>query len=398
LPLEKDHVAFFFVGSNQLELITIPSCPPPIMSSHMVKRTRVPDEKGDDAKTKRQRKSWQGMTLRFPSQGRPEFDTALSDDLDLPEQRGGHRGRTRGSSWASSRAATKPGVTKLDEEDETGGEWEQDETDANEGAALSWLKDVTADQNLQFLAKPPISRGDSLRRMSLVERMIFAFIVLLSPIDLLARIWSLPQKSDAWKWARTGRITGSSTGACVGQQRQTRVKKVAYSAVYLKFKGNAATQWGSGKEVYATKCYANDLQRLVTETFRKQRRSGTIQATATEEGKMHFVFRNQQIPVLDLDADPSVEIRHYGLMIDPWNHWRGVSPDGVIFINNTPCGVLEAKCAFSMLHPHTSHPPFRLFYSCFCDVCVCACVQMHIREQVFALHKRATILLQSATV
>jgi hypothetical protein len=193
---------------------------------------------------------------------------------------------------------------------------------------------------------PPLTRGEALRRMSEIERMVFSFLVRLRPLSLLQRIWSLPQKSEPWKWARMGRITGSSTGAAVGQQRKTRVKKVAYAAVYLKFKGNAATIWGSGKEVYAAKCYANDLQRLVTECFRAQRRSGAIQATADSPDGLHFVFRNQKIAVPDIDLDPVVEIRHYGLLVDPWNHWRGVSPDGVIFINGIACGVLEVKCSF----------------------------------------------------
>ena len=284
--------------------------------------------------------SWQGAILRFPRSAAADdsdFESRLAEEPDFVQR------------------STAGRVTN--EEIEHGGEWAQDETDANEGAASSWLNEVSADQNLQWLAEaPPRTRGEALRRMSPVERMVFTFLVRLKPLSLLSRIWSLPQKSEAWKWARTGRITGSSTGSAVGQQRKTRVKKVAYSAVYLKFKGNVATVWGSGKEVYATRCYANDLQRVVTECYRAQRRSGAVEASATTvnspEGgsrvEYSFVFRNQRIPVTDIDADPVVEVRHYGLLIDPWNHWRGVSPDGVIFINGIPCGVLEAKCSFGI--------------------------------------------------
>jgi len=235
---------------------------------------------------------------------------------------------------------------KTDQEEEAVGEWAQDLTDANEGASTSRLARNTAEENLEWLARPPMTRGDALRRMSPLERGIFAFLVVLRPLLLLSRIWSLPQKSEPWKWARNGRITGSSTGAAVGQQRNTRVQKAAYGSVYLKFKGSVATEWGSGKEVYGTRCHANDWKRLVVKTFREQRRSGEIQRTADAQGRLHFVFRNQRIPVPHIDHDPHVEVRHYGLMIDPWNHWRGVSPDGVLFINDIACGALEVKCSF----------------------------------------------------
>src|SRR5688572_15646957 len=145
--------------------------------------------------------------------------------------------------------------------EESIGEWKsnEDELGANPGAKESWLAAVSAEENQEWLAEPPLRRGDALRNMSADEYAVFSFLVALRPMTLLARVWQFPQKSEPWKWARTGRITGSSTGAAVGQQRKTRVKKAAHAAVYLKFKGSAATIWGSGKEVYATKCYANDL-------------------------------------------------------------------------------------------------------------------------------------------
>ena len=40
----------------------------------------------------------------------------------------------------------------------------------------------------------------------------------------------------------------------------------------------------------------------------------------------YFIFRNQKIPVPDINEDPTVEVQHFGLLIDPWNHHRGVSP------------------------------------------------------------------------
>jgi hypothetical protein len=234
-----------------------------------------------------------------------------------------------------------------EQKEEVHGEYERDEDSERVPglAKKSFLRNLEPDDHQRFLAQAPMTRGDALRNMNPIERMIFDFLIILTPIILLSKIWQFPQKSGPWLWARTGRLTGSHTGVAVGHQRGTPVMRGPYESTYMKFKGNKASMWGSGKEVYATQCYVNDLKRLVTTVFREQRKSGAIQATMADgEHDGYFIFRNQKIPVADINDEPSVEVRHYGLLIDPWNHNRGVSPDGVVFINGVAVGVLEVKC------------------------------------------------------
>lgn len=226
-------------------------------------------------------------------------------------------------------------------QEEIHGEYERDESETPDMAKRSFLAKVTMEDHQRFLNLPPMTRGEALRGMGILDRMIYEMLILLSSLTLLCTIWQYAQKSTLWLWARTGRITGSTTAAAVGHQRGTPVCKAAYQSLWTKFKGNVASQWGSGKEVYATQCYVNDLLRIVVTEFRKQRREGKVQKTKS------FVFRGQTIPVPDVNQDPVVEVRHYGLFIDPWNHHRGVSPDGVVFINDVACGALEVKCAYA---------------------------------------------------
>jgi hypothetical protein len=286
---------------------------------------------------------------------RPEKDeirgkaTGFDYEEIWEENRGLNRGLNTGQGpgpGTDDDANVGVGVDGHDRQDgeELHGTYETDESDApamRKGSFLFRLRKITDGHHQDFLKLPPITRGDALREMNSTEKMIFEFLIILTPLFLLAKIWQFPQKSVAWLWARKGRITGSTTGTAVGHQRGKPILTAAYESCWVGFKGNQASRWGSGKEVYATQCYANDLQRLVTEVFRAQRKAGDVQRNG------YFIFRNQPITVQDINRDPRVEVRHYGLLIDPWNHQRGVSPDGVIFINGQACGVLEVKCAYS---------------------------------------------------
>jgi hypothetical protein len=224
------------------------------------------------------------------------------------------------------------------------GEYErEDEEDAPELRKKAWLFQVPKHWNLRWLAEPPLTRTWALKHMEPSERAIYEYLVILSPLQWLREIWRFSQKTKGWLWARKARLTGSVTGKAVGHLRGTPILTAPYEDVWSKFKSGFAMAWGSGKEVYGTQCYANDLKRLVTAVFRRQRRTDPDGMRRRKT----FVFRNQEIPVIHIDLDPDVEVRHYGLLIDPWNHHRGVSPDGVVFINGTPVGVLEVKCAFA---------------------------------------------------
>lgn len=251
------------------------------------------------------------------------------------------------------------GVEGAEGPEEVHGEYERDEVPTM--GKKSFLYGSKMADHQWFLNQAPLTRGDALRGMTKMERFIFEFLILLTPLLLIAKIWQFAQKSVAWLWARTGRITGSTTGTAVGQQRGTPIMKGPFESLYAKFKGNKASKWGSGKEVYGTQCYCNDFKRLVTTVFREQRASGAIQATMADgETNGYFTFRNQKIPVPDINNEPSVEVRHYGLLIDPWNHQRGVSPDGVCFINGLAVGVLEVKCAYA--NDKSLYVNVRLYY------------------------------------
>ncbi len=225
------------------------------------------------------------------------------------------------------------------EETCTTGQFEREESRL-EGASESRYARTNTALHQAFLEKPCPVRGDALRSMTPIEQMIFNYVVAIRPANLLQTISRFPQKSAEWKWARNGRITGSATGPAIGYHRKSPALKAAWASIYTTFKGCAPTEWGSGKEVYAVRCYIEDLNRLVSKVFRAQRKSGIVAKTNT------FVFRGQTIPVPDINCDPIVSIRHYGLLIDPWNHFRGVSPDGIIVINGVVAGCLEVKCPF----------------------------------------------------
>lgn len=299
----------------------------------------------------------------------PDDPDQVEDDLDQAEDEheedasfhGPPRARGARLDYSVLRALAAEGSNqseeKQEEEEETKkehsgeevhGEYERDASDATPLSKQSFLSHLKADDHLRFLAMAPLTRGDALRNMSPLDRIIFEVIVLLTPLLLIRKIWQFAQKSAQWLWARTARLTGSHTSIAVGHQRGTPIMKGPYESIYFKFKGNRASMWGSGKEVYATQCYCNDFNRIVTNVFREQRRSGQIQETMEDgEHNGYFIFRNQKIPVADINDEPSVEVRHYGLLIDPWNHHRGVSPDGVVFINGLAVGVLEVKCAYA---------------------------------------------------
>jgi hypothetical protein len=225
---------------------------------------------------------------------------------------------------------------------------------ATNGGRDSRFYNLNMNHHLEFLKEPCLSRGSYLQNMTELQRLIFDYLVAIRPTKLLKEIICFPQKSAQWKWARNGRITGSSTGSAIGYHREYLPLTTAWKSVYTTFNSNVATEWGSEKEAYAARCYVEDLNRLVSTVFRAQRLSGYV--------KQHggFEFRGQFIPVTNIDKDPEVAIRHYGLIIDPWCHWRGVSPDGIIEINGVVVGCLEIKCPYAK--QHSLYPTLPKYY------------------------------------
>lgn len=190
----------------------------------------------------------------------------------------------------------------------------------------------------RFLSQPIPTRTQALEQLLPWEWLVVQERLQITVMDTIASIWQHAQKSAEWGQRRKGRATGTSTAPNVGVDEHTPVLTAAFKAVYEIFQKKPQTEWGTDCESYAAQAYTNDLYVRVVAEFRRQRRHGLVRSGGT------FVFRNQHIPVADVNVDPVVEVRHWGLVLDPWNTWRGVSFDGVVFINGVACGILEIKC------------------------------------------------------
>jgi hypothetical protein len=70
---------------------------------------------------------------------------------------------------------------------------------------------------------------------------------------------------------------------------------------------------------------------------------------------------NQNIPIKNIHLDPEVEIVSYNSVIDSFNHWLSISPDGVISINGLYVGCLEIKCPWSK-QTHALHENVQKYY------------------------------------
>lgn len=218
----------------------------------------------------------------------------------------------------------------------------EDDEEYIEGGNESIFYRVGNEENQTFLnMNPHFHSTVYLNQMTKLQQLVFYFMIEIKPLSLLLDIVQYPQKSQKWKKARVGRMTGSVAASAVGQQRITKVKKAAWDIIYKIFKPVPATIWGTDHEPDATQSYVNDLYLNVVKIFREQRKNGSI-----EQQNNHFLFRGQLIPIINIKKDPIIEIRHYALLIDPYNPWRGMSPDGVIFINDVAVGVLEVKCPY----------------------------------------------------
>ncbi len=82
-----------------------------------------------------------------------------------------------------------------------------------------------------FLRRKPKTRTEYLNGMTYLERMLFEKAVLFRNPDSCLQILTHKQKSHRWLWSRQGRITGSVSGSCVGQNPYCRVLKSAWESV-----------------------------------------------------------------------------------------------------------------------------------------------------------------------
>lgn len=204
---------------------------------------------------------------------------------------------------------------------------------------------------IEFLDSPLVLDIEKAKAaLTLAQWIVYLFCVLLRPAREAVRIIArFPQKSKQWLWARMGRLTGSMAAAAVGHHRYapplTKVREILSE---FKRSSNPLMDWGSGKELYAGSAYIASLNEDVAREYRKQRLAAAQQYGVNIKANFHhFLFRNQWIPVpADLRRDPTVEIRHFGLLIGMKATWRGMSPDGIVFINDIAVGCIEIKCSY----------------------------------------------------
>jgi hypothetical protein len=206
----------------------------------------------------------------------------------------------------------------------------------------------------------------------------------------LDRISTFEQKSKSWHRSRKLMLTGSITGALVGHslykhpfnvandlidsiegeknENRTQDSKVMVTSdvetvgstntgdagnenVAFAAKGYMApADWGSSKEAFAIQCYLDHFSTTVTlEWFKQYKKNSNLSV---------FTFRGQDIPHLLGKKPPVVTVRHYNLLIDFDWVFRGVSPDGIVFINDVAVGCVEIKC--SVAKRKDIHATFRM--------------------------------------
>jgi hypothetical protein len=147
-----------------------------------------------------------------------------------------------------------------------------------------------------------------------------------------ARIRDTPQRSEAWKKARNGRITASMAGTFVGFNKHQSADKGLQEMLWKTFTGNAACSWGTFFERRALYEYGVVRMREFSELYMETLRNGhTLPHGITE---MPF------------------QVRESGLIVNPSIPWLGVSPDGLVDTidpetGEKVTGLLEIKAPWS---------------------------------------------------
>lgn len=138
------------------------------------------------------------------------------------------------------------------------------------------------------------------------------------------------QKSEEWLDARKGRLTASNYGSIYGvnqyKSRRSFLKDMVWGS---KFRGCAATQWGSDNEPVA---FAEYERIKLDEIARNMER---LDEMSEEEKDQAWV---------------DLEMSETGLVINPERPWLGNSPDGLIKVTyasgRVEVGLLEIKCPY----------------------------------------------------
>lgn len=198
----------------------------------------------------------------------------------------------------------------------------------------------------------------------------------LTPLEA-ASVSNIPQGTSAWLDVRKFRLTASNFGAAIGHNKYKSPRGLLRDMLWNKFKGNAATRWGTMHETTARDMYIAAMQRGV---------------------------RNGESPYT------SVRVEEKGLQIHPKLPWLGSSPDGVVHVS-TPGGhthqfLLEIKCPFKKSFYSPTVPSY---YNCqiqgmmaimglpYCDFVVWVPGRMQVTRVQFDAHFWETTLLPGLT-
>lgn len=183
------------------------------------------------------------------------------------------------------------------------------------------------------LLGPPITTAPQYILIELIQR----------TATQIESIWRYPQKSKQWGLARFPCKTGSDGGALLDWNPYCDVLKHVYRKIYGQFEENPATTHGNDTEKPAGVVYLTAFQRWLNRWFVEQR--GYETGTLVLFGRT--IRLEKRSPTDRYFAPPRARMWHLGMAIDPFNHWRGLSIDGLVTINGVPILVVEIKCPYA---------------------------------------------------
>lgn len=148
-----------------------------------------------------------------------------------------------------------------------------------------------------------------------VERFMTEYVNNVTP-EQIEKIKVVDQRSDDWLRARTFRLTASNFGSAAGHNKNCSPHDLVRDMLWKNFKGNEMTEYGTNNEPRAFEAYQVH---------------GVLQQMA-EKGRTSVGFLAQEV----------------GLHIHPKHHWLGVSPDGLVDVDDGTGTIkrhlIEIKC------------------------------------------------------
>jgi hypothetical protein len=208
----------------------------------------------------------------------------------------------------------------------------------------SRLAKVFEIQVLSFLKSPVFHDRDAAVRLFLKKHegkpseMVFRQLIPLSSAQIM-KIWKHAQKSNEWLRARLPRKTGSEGGTLLNWNPYCNVLKQAHRKFYDIYRSNEATEHGNEYEKKSGKIYIDQLQKTLNQMYVDQK--GYLTG--------YLMIANRRIPLTKSQKGfmaPRAQMWSTGMVDDAFNHWRGVSIDGLVTINGIPLILVEIKCPY----------------------------------------------------